>query len=419
MKKSKWIMVLVTLMLVVALVGVVACGKQTETTDQTGDQTGTTAPTKTLKIGFIMPMSGGGSLWGIAIQKHVNAYTAVINEEGGLKVGDDTYMIENYFADDQGTPDNAAKATSELIEKDGVQAILGYWGVALSTISNITTPKKIILNFTKPINYDAKLMPYAAFSHDDSFLAFAQLSTILKAFPNTKTLGVSADEVYYAGGGKMVEDFKEVLAEQGIKYFEDVYPWGAMDYTSHIEKMHKAGVDTMFSWASPEEEAMKEKEIYEKGYDIAFAGAGTVVDLKSYIDISGYDAAQGGLHPYNYPWDLKTYNIQPEIVEMANKIKAMDEKMEGKPFDYDGAFPYGLNSMLMYFQAVQKAGTIDPDEVMKVTEGGTFDLFSGTQTMGGSATYGRAVMGHPIGPMGKVVDYHTEFFAEGPPVQVP
>ncbi|MHB1418736.1 MAG: ABC transporter substrate-binding protein [Bacillota bacterium] len=419
MKKSKYLMMLMVLMLVVALVSIVACGKKDEAPSQTGD-TGTTAPTKTLKIGFIMPMSGPASLWGIAIQKDVNAYTAVINEEGGLKIGDEYYTVENYFADDEATPDKAAQTTNELINNDGVSAILGYWGIGLPTIASITTPAKVITNFTKPINYNKDTMPYAAFSHDDSYLGFAQLAAIISAFPEMKTMGISADEVYYAGGKNTIPAFKEILTEKGIKFVEDVYPWSTIDYTTHIEKLHQLGADTLFSWSAPEFEAGKQKEIYNRGYKMNFAGAGTIVDLKSYMDISGKEAAQGGLHPYNYPWALKTYNIQPEIVDVALKIKAKTEQMQGKAeIDYDGAFPYGLNSMLMYFQALQKAGTTDPDKVMEVTRGGTFDLFSGTQTLGGLETYGSAVMGHPIGPMGKVEGDKMVFSSEGPAYDVP
>ncbi|MHB1128177.1 MAG: ABC transporter substrate-binding protein [Bacillota bacterium] len=418
MKKNKYLLILMALTLIVVLVSVAACGKKEEAPDTTGE--GTPGPTKALKIGFIMPMSGPASLWGIAIKKDVDAYTAVINEEGGLKIGDEYYKVENYFADDEATPDKAPGTTNKLVNQDGVSAILGYWGIGLPTVVSITTPNKIITNFTKPINYNPDTMPYAAFSHDDSYLGFAQLEAIINAFPETKTLGISADELYYAGGENTIPVFKELLTEKGIKFVEDVYAWSTIDYTTHIEKLKQLGADTLFSWSAPEFEAGKQKEIYNRGYKMNFAGAGTIVDLKSYMDISGKEAAQGGLHPYNYPWDLKSYNIQPEIVEVALKIKAKTEQMQGKAeMDYDGAFPYGLNSMLMYFQSLQKAGTTDPDEVMKVTRGGTFDLFSGTQTLGGKETYGSAVMGHPIGPMGKVVGDKMVFSSEGPAWDVP
>ncbi|MHB1418733.1 MAG: ABC transporter substrate-binding protein [Bacillota bacterium] len=419
MRKNKFLTVLVALMLVVALLGVVACGKKADTTGTDQTDTGKPAPTKTLKIGFIMPMSGPASLWGVGIKKDTEAYAAIINEDGGLKIGDEYYNVETFYADDQGTPDKAAPTANELINNDGVSAILGYWGIGLPTIASITTPAKVVTIFTKPMNYDPKTMPYAAFSLTDTYIGFTQLASILNAFPNTKHLGISADEVYYAAGETTVPQFKEILAEKGITYFEDTYPWGTLDYTTHIDKLHKAGVDTIFSWAAPEEEAMKQKEIYANKYQMAFAGAGTIPDLKSYIDMSGQDAAQGGLHPYNYPWDFKEIKVAPDVVTMAERIRDKHQEMLGEEMSYDGAFAYGLNSMIMYFQALQAAGTTDADAVMKQIDGGHFDLFTGSYDMGGLQTYGRNVMAPPTGPMGIVKGTKMELASESPAYIIP
>ncbi|MHB1421358.1 MAG: ABC transporter substrate-binding protein, partial [Bacillota bacterium] len=229
----------------------------------------------------------------------------------------------------------------------------------------------------------------------------------------------SADEVYYAGGKDIVPQFKELLAEKGIGYYEDVYPWGTLDYTTHIEKLNKNGVDTIFSWSGPEPEAMKQKEIYGNSYKMNFAGAGTLADLKSYIDISGLDAAQGGLHPYNYPWDFKETKVAPEIIDLAKKIRDKHKEMLGEEQAYDGAYAYGLNSMLMYFEAMQAAGTTDPDAVMKQIDGGHFDLFTGSYDMGGKQTYGRAVAAPPTGPMGVVKGTKMELASESQAYLIP
>ncbi|MHB1418734.1 MAG: ABC transporter substrate-binding protein [Bacillota bacterium] len=419
MKKTRFLKAFVALMLVVALLGVVACGKKADTTGTDQTDTGKPTPTKTLKIGFIMPMSGPASLWGIDIKKDTDAYAAVINDDGGLKIGDEYYKVEVYYADDEATPDKAATTTNELINNDGVSAILGYWGIGLPTIASITTPAKVVTIFTKPMNYDAKTMPYAAFSYTDTHLGFTQLASILNAFPSTKHLGISADELYYAAGATTIPQFKELLTEKGITYFEDTYPWGTLDYTTHIDKLHKAGVDTIFSWASPEEEAMKQKEIYLNKYKMNFAGAGTIADLKSYIDMSGLEAAQGGLHPYNYPWDLKEIKVAPDVVTMAQRIRDKHQEMLGEAQAYDGAYAYGLNAMIMYFQALQKAGTVDPDAVMKQIDGGHFDLFTGSYDMGGKETFGRAVMAPPTGPMGVVKGEKMELVSESPAYNIP
>ncbi|MHB1421421.1 MAG: ABC transporter substrate-binding protein, partial [Bacillota bacterium] len=403
MKKNRLLTALVALILVFALIGVVACGKK-ETATPPADQAGTAtpAPTKTLKVGFIMPMSGGGSLWGTNIKKDCDAYAQLINDQGGLKIGEEYYNIETYYADDQGLPDKAAPATNDLIDNHGVSAILGYWAAGLPTINNIITPKKVLYIGGGSTNYDPKTMPYVAFSFDNRNIGFVQLESIINAFPNTKKLGSSINDVFYGMSTDKEPAMIEMLKEKGIEYYVDVYAIGASDYTTHIEKLQKAGVDTIFSAALPQESAMKQKEIYARNWKVNYADAGTIPDLKSYMGISGYDAAQGGLHPFDYPWDFKLIKVAPDIVKLAQDIRDEHQKMLGEPQAYSGAYPYGLNSMLMYFEAMQKAGTTDPDKVMAAIDGGTFDLFTGTYKLGGLKSEGRAVFAPPTGSMGRV-----------------
>ncbi|MHB1418545.1 MAG: ABC transporter substrate-binding protein, partial [Bacillota bacterium] len=132
--KRKYFSILLALLLVL-VVSIVACGKKTETNPEgTGDQA-STKPTKTIKVGLIMPMSGPGSLWGEDIKRDADAYAAVLNDEGGVKIGDEYYSVENFYANDEGLPEKAALAATQLVEKDGVAVIVGYWGGGLPTMN--------------------------------------------------------------------------------------------------------------------------------------------------------------------------------------------------------------------------------------------------------------------------------------------
>ncbi|MHB1126647.1 MAG: ABC transporter substrate-binding protein [Bacillota bacterium] len=416
---KKWLALLAVILLMTMVITVSACGKKTEEPGNTETTTEKPVPTKTLKVGLILPMSGPASQWGISIQKDTDAYAAVINDDGGLKIGDEYYNVEVFYGDDEGTPDNATIAAQKLIEKDGVSAILGYWGFGLPAISNLSVPNKVISIVTNTATYDSKTMPYTAFNFDASHVAYPQFEAILKYFPSMKKMAISADEVYIGSVQPALDSFKETLAEKGIGFFVDTYPWGTLDYTQHIEKLHKEGVDVAYSWSGPEPEAMKQKQIYQQKYDIKFVGAGTIPDLKTYIEMAGYEAAQGGLHPHDYPWDFKEVKVAPEVVKISERIRDKHKEMYNEEMGYSGAFPYGLSSMLMYFEAMQKAGTTDADAVMEVIEGGTFDLFSGTYTLGGAQTVGRAVVAPTTGPMGAVKGDKMELVVEPPAYSVP
>ncbi|MHB1128000.1 MAG: ABC transporter substrate-binding protein [Bacillota bacterium] len=178
-------------------------------------------------------------------------------------------------------------------------------------------------------------------------------------------------------------------------------------------------MDTIYSFGAPQQVALTKKAIYEMGYKVNFATSGTIPDLDAFIDIAGYEAAQGGLHTFYFAWELKEIKVAPEAVQMALKIRDKHEELYNEKMTYDGAFAYGLNQMQMYFQAMQKAGTTDPDEVMKVIEGGTFDLFLGTINLGGKEAYGRAVFGSFPAAMGKLVGRNLVYASDAPGEDIP
>ena len=51
---------------------------------------------KVLRIGIIGPLSGPASMWGQAAAKVDKIFFDLVNERGGVKIGDITYKIELY-----------------------------------------------------------------------------------------------------------------------------------------------------------------------------------------------------------------------------------------------------------------------------------------------------------------------------------
>ena len=68
----------------------------------------------------------------------------MINDKGGVKVGDKTYQLEVTYYDDESTPARAAQLTERLIDQDGVQFMLGPYGSGLTkAVAPITEKFKV------------------------------------------------------------------------------------------------------------------------------------------------------------------------------------------------------------------------------------------------------------------------------------
>jgi ABC-type branched-subunit amino acid transport system substrate-binding protein len=121
--KKRLLVTLLALVLMVALVSLFAagCGKETtETTQGTG-----TGEVKELTIGGIAFLTGPAAAGGAACKTGWELAAAKINDAGGLKIGNDTYMVNLVVEDDAMSPDQAATAAQKLIQSDGATFIMG------------------------------------------------------------------------------------------------------------------------------------------------------------------------------------------------------------------------------------------------------------------------------------------------------
>ncbi len=84
------------------------------------------AEEKTLDIGVSDALTGGGAVYGLPQTNAVKLAAKEINAGGGIKVGEDSYMLNVIAYDDKANPTEASNAVRKLIDRDGVKYILGF-----------------------------------------------------------------------------------------------------------------------------------------------------------------------------------------------------------------------------------------------------------------------------------------------------
>lgn len=78
----------------------------------------------TLKIGFVGVTSGPAAAWGISNVRSMQTLAAMMNEDGGVKIGDKTYKIEIVNFDTQKDPKRAI-AGMEKMAQEGIHYVVG------------------------------------------------------------------------------------------------------------------------------------------------------------------------------------------------------------------------------------------------------------------------------------------------------
>lgn len=132
MRKAKWSLVLLVMVLGLALL-VSGCGGNKA-------PAGTASGEKTIKIGFTGPLTGDVKTFGESTR---NAFELAIEEAGG-KAGD--YKIEKVIMDDRNDATEAVNVATKLITQDKVKAIVGsVTSLTTIPISEVANEHKVVM----------------------------------------------------------------------------------------------------------------------------------------------------------------------------------------------------------------------------------------------------------------------------------
>jgi branched-chain amino acid transport system substrate-binding protein len=104
---------------------------------------------KTVKIGFLAPMSGDYVDWGLPGLYGCEIWAENVNAQGGLKIGEDAYKIEFVGYDDEAETDKALQGAKKLVLEDEVKFILMLGG-NYSGVQNFVNQEKMLVSTLLP-----------------------------------------------------------------------------------------------------------------------------------------------------------------------------------------------------------------------------------------------------------------------------
>lgn len=139
MKKLFFVSLAIILIAGVVLVG---CAKSTTPTTPTpAPTTPTPAPQKVLKLGSVQNLT---TPMGLEPKKWLDLFAKLINDQGGWKIGSDTYKVDMIIYDSQGDAAKAKSYLERLVLQDGVKIILASPTSDPAVDTTVTEPNKVI-----------------------------------------------------------------------------------------------------------------------------------------------------------------------------------------------------------------------------------------------------------------------------------
>ena len=337
------------------------------------------AAAEELKIGAVGTLSGGGTEWGLALQRGVQIAIDEANAAGGLKIAGKVYNPKMIMYDDQYTAQGGTTAATRLVNVDGVKYIVGPVGSPpVLGVINVTGPAKVLVLSN---GYSPKILGPEA-THNFRYqittneFAPAVARWMRKTYPQTKRVGIISpnDAV-----GQSVTPI-QVEAYKGAGYdvvFEEKFERGMTDFSPLITRMMARNVDIFdVDSNAPGDAGLMVKQARQLGFKgllIQTGGPG----MEEVIKVAG--ALANGFLSY----DL----FDPNDPRVEGYVKAYRAKYSG-PIPQISVIAYNATKHLL-FAAMSKADSVDMEKVREtmLKLEGSPSVF-GPVRWGGKARYG-------------------------------
>src|ERR1700751_3384668 len=229
----------------------------------------------TVKIGLILPMTGGQASTGKQIDKAIKLY---MQQHGNTGAGK---KIEVILKDDATLPDNTKRLAQELIVNDKVNVIAGF-GITPAALAaaplatQAKVPEVVMAAGTSIITERSPYIVRTSFT-------LAQSCTIIAdwAVKNgiKKVATLTSD---YAPGNDALNFFKQNFTAGGGRIVEEVkVPLANPDFAPFLQRMKDAKPDAMFVFVPAGQGGNFMKQYAERGLDkagIKVIGPGDVMD---------------------------------------------------------------------------------------------------------------------------------------------
>jgi branched-chain amino acid transport system substrate-binding protein len=302
-----------------------------------------------------------------------------VNEMGGVKVGNKTYKIKIQYYDDESTPARAGQLADRLIKQDGIKFILGPYGSGPTKgMAPITEKYKIPMVegngasralFNKGYRY-----LFAVLTTSEQYLA-ESINLLAEEFkkdgrdPSTATVAIAVENDPFS------MDIRAGVLDDAKRYgmrvvIDDKLPKELTDMTATLTKVKALRPDALIVSGHSKGAALAVRQTAQMKVDVPML-ATTHCDAADVIGKFGGDA--------NYTlcatqWD-PTMTYKDEWFGFAGDYAVRFEKEYGYAPPYQAA--ESTASVLVYVDALQRAGTFDTEKVRDAIAATNLQTFYG------------------------------------------
>jgi branched-chain amino acid transport system substrate-binding protein len=325
-----------------------------------------------IRVGEINSYSGTAAAFTAPYRAAIDMALEEINAKGGIL----ERKVEVIFRDDKLRPDEAIKHAQELVFQEKVDFLMGTFSSAVGlAVSDFALRNRRLFLAAEPLSEALtweKGNRYTFRVRPTTWMQGRMLAERAAKLPHLRWANISPDYEY---GHKAWEGFWTRLKElkPGVSEVSSSFPkLGAGQYVDHVNKLVASNPDALFTSLFGGDWIAFVKQAAPFGL---FAGTsrkfvvGMLLGEPEYVDPLGKDVPEGMLVT-GYPWYAIDLAAHKAFVERYGRfIERNAQKHPGvAKYPYQGSL-VGYVSMRALAAAIERAGTLDTESVVRALEG--------------------------------------------------
>jgi branched-chain amino acid transport system substrate-binding protein len=331
-----------------------------------GGISGQAAAQDPIKVGVILPLSGGAGPQGQHVTQAIQAMAALINEEGGV-LG---RKIEILSRDDESTPAVGVSRANELISA-GVSVIIEGWNSPVTLAMQPVIARAGILDITAISKADPILSgegnPLAIRLNSSNSQDGAIIAAHLAKSGAKRIAFLTENDAYGNGAQASIEAELKKLGHAYEKVAEEKFPFAQADFRVALTNVKAANPDATV--AINANEGLGLPALLRQAKQSRLPGqlvtaVGTVAP--SVIKVAG-DSANGTIGADIYFPDVEPFASLPANKKFVAKTQQM--------FNYtpDKYMALGAAALQIWAMAANEVKSLDKEPIAKRIRGGSFE----------------------------------------------
>lgn len=343
------------------------------------------AADKTVKIGFLAPLTGEVAAWGLPGLYGSEIWAEQINAAGGIKIGGDNYMVEFVSFDNEYLPDKALQGFKKLAAEDDVKFIMMLGGDTWPAVQRFANQRKMLTSTLLPSDLSTDSPYHLAPCEVHPIYNVTGVDWLADQNPDLKTAVIAAQNDSL--GLPSVATYLAAFEARGIEVIDqNLFDPATTDFAPIVTSLLAKKPDIFcLDTCYADYVNLITEQLFHQGFKGQWLSC-TFDNYPDVIEKTSKEFVEGFV--FQFP-DFDDEALNADFINFKNPNPFYDEFVKRHPGNWSAVSWEYASVMDLWKAAAEKAGSVEPMAVLEAMKaGGTAPHVFGDATWWGKELWG-------------------------------